>query len=56
MSRVSQDVEPTVGLDFRRALPVATGTVMVLAGYSKDSQYDPTRPTPFEYLPLCYRA
>lgn len=40
MSRVSQDVEPMVGLDFRRALPVATGTVMVLAGYSKDSQYD----------------
>lgn len=36
MSRVSQDVEPMVGLDFRRALPVATGTVMVLAGYSKD--------------------
>lgn len=36
MSRVSQDAEPTVGLGFSRALPVATGTVMVLAGYSKD--------------------
>lgn len=36
MSWVSQDMEPTVGLDFRRVLPVATGMVMVLAGYSKD--------------------
>lgn len=36
MSCIYQDVEPTVGLDFRRALPVATGTVMALAGYSKD--------------------
>lgn len=36
MSWVSQDMEPTMGLDFRRALHVATGRVIVLAGYSKD--------------------
>lgn len=29
MSLVSQDMELTVGLDFRRALPAATGTLTV---------------------------
>lgn len=35
MSSVSQDVELTVGLDFRRALPAATGTLTVWLGIQR---------------------
>lgn len=60
MRWLSQDMEPTVELNFRRALPVATGMVMVLASYSKDfsSAASMTQHVQvlLKNLPICHRA
>lgn len=41
MSLVSQDMELTVGLDFRRALPAATGTLTVWLDIQRTSAQQP---------------